>query len=100
MAKESIRRIREAEATAAQIIAGKVEPSALLTNQQPIDMKAVVQDKEDVPRDLECYVDAAGNAYDFAYGLNWSGVIKDERVATYSAEPLTKVVNMEFKYAE
>jgi len=88
------------DAAAAQIIAGKVEPSALLTNQQPIDMKAVVQDKEDVPRDLECYVDAAGNAYDFAYGLNWSGVIKDERVATYSAEPLTKVVNMEFKYAE
>ena len=88
------------DAAAAQIIAGKVEPSALLTNQQPIDMKAVVQDKEDVPRDLECYVDAAGNAYDFAYGLNWSGVIKDERVETYSAEPLTKVVNMEFKYAE
>ncbi len=88
------------DAAAAQIIAGKVEPSALLTNQQPIDMKAVVQDKEDVPRDLECYVDAAGNAYDFAYGLNWSGVINDERVATYSVEPLTKVTNMEFKYAE
>ena len=88
------------DAAAAQIIAGKVEPSALLCQQQPISMDAVDKDKEDVPRDLECYVDAAGNAYDFAFGLNWSGVINDERVATYSVEPLTKVVNLEFHYAE
>ena len=45
-------------------------------------------------------MDAAGNAYDFAFGLNWSGVIKDERVAAYSVEPLSKVENMIFKYAE
>ena len=63
-------------------------------------MQAVEAEKEDVPRDLECYVDAAGNAYDFAYGLNWSGVIKDERVEKYSVEPLTKVVNLDFHYAE
>ena len=88
------------DAAAAQIVAGKVEPTALLVNQQPISMEVVDKDKEDVPRDLECYVDAAGNAYDFAFGLNWSGVIKDERVATYSVEPLTKVVNLEFHYAE
>lgn len=88
------------DAAAAQILAGKAEPSALLCQQQPASMQAVEVEKEDVPRDLECYVDAAGNAYDFAYGLNWSGVIKDERVETYSVEPITKVVNMEFKYAE
>ena len=85
---------------AAQIIAGKVEPSALLCQQQPASMQAVEAEKEDVSRDLECYVDAAGNAYDFAFGLNWAGVINDERVATYSVEPLTKVVNLEFHYAE
>jgi beta-glucosidase len=85
---------------ALQIVAGKVEPSALLCQQQPASMEAVEKDFEDVPRDLECYVDAAGNAYDFAFGLNWSGVINDERVATYSVEPLTKVVNMEFHYAQ
>ena len=31
-----------------------------------------------------------GNTYDFAFGLNWSGVINDERVATYSVEPLSE----------
>ena len=38
---------------------------------------------EDVGRDMECHVDTEGNVYDFAYGLNWSGVINDERVETY-----------------
>jgi beta-glucosidase len=38
---------------------------------------------EDVGRDMECYVDADGNAYDFAFGLNWSGVINDARVNKY-----------------
>lgn len=88
------------DAAAAQILAGLVEPSALLCQQQPASMEVVDKDKEDVSRDLECYVDAAGNAYDFAFGLNWSGVINDERVATYSVEPLTKVENMEFHYAQ
>lgn len=88
------------DAAAAQIIAGKVEPTALLVSQQPASMKAVEKEQEDVPRDLECHVDANGNTYDFAFGLNWSGVINDERVATYSAEPLTKVVNMEFQYGK
>ena len=30
-----------------------------------------------------CHVDTEGNAYDFAFGLNWSGVIEDERVTKY-----------------
>ena len=30
------------------------------------------------------YVDADGNAYDFAYGLNWSGRIEDARTAKYA----------------
>ena len=39
---------------------------------------------------MECYVDSAGHVYDFAYGMNWSGVIDDARVAKYSVEPLTE----------
>ena len=27
--------------------------------------------------------DADGNIYDFAFGMNWSGVINDERVKKY-----------------
>ena len=48
---------------------------------------------------MECYVDADGNTYDFAYGLNWSGKIDDERVKTYSAAPLTECTSFDFKYA-
>ena len=65
------------------LISGAVEPSALLPMQLPADMKTVECQKEDLPFDMECYVDADGNAYDFAYGLNWSGRINDERTAKY-----------------
>ena len=70
------------------IITGKAEPSALLPFQMPVDMETVEEQYEDVPRDMECYVDSEGNTYDFAFGLNWSGVINDERVEKYSVEPL------------
>ena len=46
-------------------------------------MKTVEEQCEDVPFDMECYRDSDGNAYDFAFGLNWSGVISDSRVRTY-----------------
>jgi beta-glucosidase len=49
----------------------------------PADMKTVEEQFEDVPLDMNCYVDSEGNAYDFAFGLNWSGVINDERVRKY-----------------
>ena len=65
------------------LLAGAVEPSALLPLQMPANMAAVEAQASGVPRDMECYVDTAGNTYDFAFGLNWSGVIKDERVETY-----------------
>ncbi|MCI7814081.1 MAG: glycoside hydrolase family 3 N-terminal domain-containing protein [Lachnospiraceae bacterium] len=71
---------------AVDIIAGQVEPSGLLPMQQPIDMDTVEAQNEDVGQDMECYVDSEGNTYDFAYGLNWSGVIDDERVAAYGAK--------------
>ncbi len=50
---------------------------------------------------MECYVDTAGNTYDFAFGMNWDGVIDDERTQKYSAEPLTKIQNFDYTaYAE
>ena len=68
------------------IISGKAEPSALLPMQMPADMKTVEEQQEDVPHDMRCYQDADGNLYDFAFGLNWSGVIKDERVKKYKTK--------------
>ena len=53
-------------------------------------MEAVEANEEDVPRDMDCYVDSEGNSYDFAFGLNWSGVIDDERTKAYKAAPLAK----------
>jgi beta-glucosidase len=49
----------------------------------PADMKTVEQQSEDVPFDMTCHTDSEGNTYDFGFGLNWSGVIKDARVEKY-----------------
>ena len=66
-----------------EIITGAAEPSALLPFQMPADMNTVEAQLEDVPRDMKAYIDNQGNAYDFAYGLNWKGVISDKRVSIY-----------------
>lgn len=71
-----------------EIVAGKVEPSGLLPLQMPADMETVEAQFEDVPRDMKCHIDSEGNTYDFAFGLNWSGVIKDERTAKYAVPPI------------
>ncbi|MDR2810385.1 MAG: glycoside hydrolase family 3 C-terminal domain-containing protein [Tannerellaceae bacterium] len=65
------------------IISGKYEPSGLLPIQMPANMQAVEMQREDVPLDMECHQDTEGNIYDFAFGLNWSGVIKDARTRKY-----------------
>lgn len=65
------------------IATGGFEPSGLLPFQMPANMKTVDEQLEDAPRDMECYTDSEGNVYDFAFGLNWSGVISDERVNKY-----------------
>lgn len=66
-----------------EIISGRYEPTGLLPVQFPADMITVENQFEDTPRDMVPYLDECGNAYDFAYGLNWSGVINDERVKKY-----------------
>lgn len=66
-----------------EIISGKTEPSALLPMQMPADMLTVEKQAEDVPYDMIPYKDADGNTYDFGFGLNWKGVIKDGRVLKF-----------------
>ncbi|WP_297796350.1 hypothetical protein, partial [uncultured Eudoraea sp.] len=66
-----------------EIITGAAEPSALLPFQMPADMLTVEAQFEDVPRDMTPYKDADGNVYDFAFGMNWKGVISDDRVKKY-----------------
>nr|AGS54136.1 beta-glucosidase [uncultured bacterium contig00021] len=65
------------------IVSGKAEPSALLPFLLPKDMDTVERHNEDMPFDMEPHLDECGNLYDFAFGLNWGGVIKDERVRKY-----------------
>jgi beta-glucosidase len=65
------------------ILAGTAEPSGMLPMQMPADMKTVEKQKEDVPFDMICHVDSEGNTYDFGFGMNWSGVIKDARIEKY-----------------
>lgn len=65
------------------IISGRYEPSGLLPVQFPADMTTVELQCEDSPRDMKCYTDSEGNSYDFAFGMNWNGVIDDERVKKY-----------------
>jgi beta-glucosidase len=63
------------------ILTGAAEPSGLLPLQMPAHMRTVEEQAEDIPLDMEPHVDTAGNAYDFAFGMSWSGVIDDARTA-------------------
>lgn len=65
------------------IVSGKAEPSGLLPMQFPKDMLTVESQKEDVSRDMIPYTDSEGHSYDFAFGMNWNGVIEDSRVEKY-----------------
>jgi ATPase subunit of ABC transporter with duplicated ATPase domains len=48
------------------------------------DVENLEKQLEDVPHDMIPYQDANGNVYDFGFGLNWKGVIKDARTEKYS----------------
>lgn len=67
----------------ADILSGAVEPSGLLPLQMPADMNTVETQKEDVSLDMKPYTDTESHVYDFGYGLNWKGVINDNRTARY-----------------
>jgi beta-glucosidase len=66
------------------IMTGMQEPSGMLPIQMPASMVTVEKQAEDTPQDMNCHEDSEGNKYDFGFGLNWSGVIKDERSDIYS----------------
>ena len=65
------------------IITGQSEPSGLLPMQMPSDMSTVEKQAEDVPQDMKCHTDTEGSVYDFGFGMNWKGVIKDARVVKF-----------------
>lgn len=65
------------------LLVGNAQPSALLPVQMPKDMETVEAQLEDVPFDMQPYTDECGSVYDFAFGLNWAGEIKDERTEKY-----------------
>jgi beta-glucosidase len=65
------------------ILTGAVEPSGLLPFQMPANMKTVELQDEDIPHDMVCYTDADGHTYDFGFGMNWKGAIRDSRTAKY-----------------
>lgn len=65
------------------IVSGKVEPSGLLPLQMPADMTTVETQMEDMSFDMKSYIDSQGNIYDFGFGLNWQGTIRDARTEKY-----------------
>lgn len=65
------------------IISGKAEPSGLLPMQMPANMYEVEKQAEDAPHDMKCHVDSQGSVYDFGFGMNWKGVIKDARTKRF-----------------
>jgi beta-glucosidase len=67
-----------------EVLSGKVEPSGLLPFQMPADMSTVEKQGEDAPQDMKCHTDTEGGTYDFGFGRNWKGVIKDARTAKYA----------------
>ncbi|HLF33427.1 MAG TPA: glycoside hydrolase family 3 N-terminal domain-containing protein, partial [Cyclobacteriaceae bacterium] len=75
------------------IISGAAEPSGLLPLQMPANMETVEAQFEDVPHDMECYADSEGNKYDFGFGMNWGGVIRDARTENYLARMNKKEQN-------
>ncbi len=66
------------------IISGAAEPSGLLPLQMPANMHVVETQYEDVAFDMTFHIDTEGNGYDFGFGMNWSGVIKDARTEKYA----------------
>ncbi|MBQ3009406.1 MAG: glycoside hydrolase family 3 C-terminal domain-containing protein, partial [Oscillospiraceae bacterium] len=70
------------------IITGKAQPEGLLPVQLPANMDTVEEHCEDTPFDMTPYTDANGNRYDFGFGLDWNGVISDERTRKYTKNNL------------
>lgn len=57
------------------LLTGEAAPTGRLPMQLPKDMETVETQKEDIPFDMEPYRDAAGNVYDFGFGLSRDGTV-------------------------
>ena len=66
-----------------ELVSGQAQPNGLLPVQMPKNMETVEAHCEDVPLDMEPYTDTEGNTYDFGFGMDWDGVIRDERTERY-----------------
>jgi len=77
-----------------EVITGQYEPTGLLPIQLPASMETVEAHGEDTPFDLEPYRDSIGHVYDFGFGLNFSGVIRDGRTERYTTENGREAVNL------
>lgn len=51
------------------------------------NMETVETHCEDKPLDIIPYRDSCCNDHDFGFGMNWSGVIQDNRVRHYKKNP-------------
>ena len=67
----------------ADVLTGAFSPEGLLPVQIPEDMDTVERQCEDVAFDMSCHRDSEGHIYDFGFGLNFDGVICDERTRRY-----------------
>lgn len=65
------------------VITGRFAPEGLLPIQIPVDMQTVETQREDVAFDMECYEDSEGHLYDFGFGMNFEGIIVDDRTRRY-----------------
>ena len=65
------------------VLTGAFTPEGLLPVQIPADMDTVERQQEDVAFDMACYRDSEGHTYDFGFGLNFDGVIQDDRTRRY-----------------
>lgn len=70
----------------ADVLTGAFVPQGLLPVQLPESMDTVERQQEDVAFDMECYKDSQGHTYDFGFGMNYDGVIQDERTRRYRKE--------------
>ncbi|KRK09266.1 hypothetical protein FD11_GL001070 [Ligilactobacillus pobuzihii E100301 = KCTC 13174] len=61
------------------ILSGEFNPSGLLPFQMPQDMEQVERQSEDTAFDMRPYQDEIGNSYDFGFGMNFAGEIRDQR---------------------
>lgn len=67
-----------------ELVFGNAEPSGLLPFEMPRSMADIEHHCEDKPHDIAPYVDADGNTYGFAFGLDYTGPISDDRTRRYA----------------